>query len=66
LSGGASLSNQESKKEGVHLEKGQEVGMFEMGSTIVLIFEAPENSELLIKEGMKLKLGQEIVTSPKK
>lgn len=31
--------------------------MFEMGSTIVLIFEGPSDTELHIKEGQKLWLG---------
>lgn len=36
-------------------------GRFEMGSTIVLIFEADKNTELKVEEGMKLWLGQKIV-----
>jgi hypothetical protein len=34
-----------------------------MGSTIVLIFEAPPETQLHIREGQKLKLGEEIVTT---
>jgi hypothetical protein len=34
--------------------------MFEMGSTVVLIFEGPANGKLLVSSGMKLQLGQEI------
>ena len=45
---------------GISLTKGQEVGFFEMGSTVVLIFEAPSTGQFLLEEGMKLKLGQEI------
>ena len=36
-------------------------GRFEMGSTIVLIFEADSKTSLAIHEGQKLKLGDPIV-----
>jgi len=39
--------------------------MFEMGSTIVLVFEGPADTKLHVEEGMRLWLGQEIVTVPK-
>ena len=49
---------------GVQLRKGETTGWFEMGSTIVLVFEAPaEGTQLHISEGMKLRMGQEIVTT---
>ena len=32
---------------GVFLRKGEEVGMFEMGSTIVMLFECPKNSKVI-------------------
>jgi hypothetical protein len=35
-------------------------GRFEMGSTIVLIFETDSNTSLNIKEGQKLSLGEPI------
>ena len=41
----------------IKLEKGQLIGRFEMGSTIVLIWESPANSSIHIEEGMKVKLG---------
>ena len=37
-------------------------GRFEMGSTIVLIFEADSKTSLNIKEGQKLNLGEPIVS----
>jgi len=48
---------------GISFAKGETLGWFEMGSTVVLIFEAPEETQLHISEGQKLKLGQEIVTT---
>lgn len=44
----------------VELKKGQEVGMFKLGSTVVMIFEAPENFEWNIKENDKVRYGQPI------
>lgn len=46
--------NLEISDSGVDFIKGEEIGMFEMGSTIVLVFEGPENTELHVTEGMKL------------
>jgi hypothetical protein len=48
--------------QGCHsFEKGQMTGRFEMGSTIVLIFEGDNKTSLNIKEGQKLSLGDLIV-----
>ena len=44
---------------------GDEVGMFKLGSTIVLIFEASTNMQWDVKEGDKVKVGQRLL-SPKK
>jgi phosphatidylserine decarboxylase len=38
--------------------------MFEMGSTIVLVFEAPEGTKFHASEGDRVWLGQELVTIP--
>jgi phosphatidylserine decarboxylase len=43
------------------MEKGEMTGRFEMGSTIVLIFEANQQTSLAIQEGQKLKLGEKLV-----
>ena len=41
--------------------KGDMTGRFEMGSTIVLIYEAPKGTKVLTTEGEAVRLGQEIV-----
>jgi phosphatidylserine decarboxylase len=40
-----------------HLEFGDEVGMFKLGSTIVMVFEASKNMEWTVKEGDHVKVG---------
>ena len=52
-----SNSNNDSKS----FVKGEMTGRFEMGSTIVLIFEADSKTSLAICEGQKLNLGEPIV-----
>jgi len=47
--------------EGISFEKCEMTGRFEMGSTVVLIFEADKETELNVYEGKKLWLGEEIV-----
>ena len=48
-----------------HLNHGDEVGMFKLGSTIVMIFEASTNMEWNVKEGDKVQVGQ-LLLSPRK
>ena len=36
--------------------------MFEMGSTVVMLFECPKNSQIVPKEGEKILMGQKITT----
>jgi phosphatidylserine decarboxylase len=48
---------------GVSFSKGETTGWFEMGSTIVLIFEGPQDTQLHVREGQKLRMGEEIVTT---
>jgi hypothetical protein len=40
------------------------MGWFEMGSTIVLVFEAPVGTQFHVSEGSRVLLGQELVTMP--
>lgn len=47
-------------KDPLLLHKAQEVGMFRLGSTVVMIFEAPETFKFSIKEGQSVKYGQPI------
>ncbi|TCD71387.1 phosphatidylserine decarboxylase 1 [Steccherinum ochraceum] len=46
--------------DGQPLTKAQEMGGFCLGSTIVLIFEAPQDFQFSITEGQKVQVGQEL------
>ncbi|THH27957.1 hypothetical protein EUX98_g6225 [Antrodiella citrinella] len=46
--------------DGQPLTKAQEMGGFCLGSTIVLIFEAPRDFQFQITEGQKVRVGQEL------
>lgn len=43
---------------GFPLTKGEEVGGFKLGSTVVLVFEAPENFHFDLQVGQKIKMGE--------
>lgn len=45
---------------GVFLRKGEEIGMFQMGSTIALLFECPESTQFTVGPGDKLRMGQKL------
>ncbi|KAL6453764.1 PSD1 Phosphatidylserine decarboxylase proenzyme 1 [Candida maltosa Xu316] len=45
---------------GYPLTKGQDIGGFKLGSTVVLIFEAPDNFNFNLKVGEKVKVGQSL------
>ena len=61
---GRDKSNDVTYKTPVFLAKGQEVGAFRLGSTVVMVFEAPPNFQWLIKEGDKVKFGQPVGICP--
>eukprot|EP01135_Chromosphaera_perkinsii_P002343 Nk52_evm129s221 gene=Nk52_evmTU129s221 len=44
----------------VKFSKGERIGGFQLGSTVVLIFEAPKNFQFTVKPGQKLKYGEPI------
>jgi phosphatidylserine decarboxylase len=44
--------------KGYPLQSGQEIGGFCLGSTIVLVFEAPQNFQFNIEAGQKIKMGE--------
>lgn len=51
-------------KDSIRFGKGDMTGRFEMGSTIVLIYETPRtNVATLVEEGQKIVLGQKLVTT---
>lgn len=48
------------------IEAGKEIGHFELGSTVVLVFEAPTGSQWSVTPGESVKLGQPLLQVPKK
>lgn len=50
------------KKDGISVKKGDEFGRFNMGSTIVLVFEAGHNFEMTAQIGQRILYGESIGT----
>lgn len=44
----------------INWHKGEEIGEFRMGSTIVLLFEAPENFQFNVSPGQKIRVGESV------
>ena len=42
------------------MRKGEMFGEFNLGSTIVLLFEAPRNFEFTIEPGQKIRIGESV------
>ena len=49
----------------VELSKGDDFGEFNMGSTMVIIFEAPRDFQWNLSESQKIKYGELIAGKPK-
>ncbi len=52
-------------EKGILVKKGEEIGKFNLGSTIVMLFEADENFKFNVNAGEKVKYGQVIGTHKK-
>lgn len=52
--------------EGVATRKGSHLGLFHLGSTIVLVFEAPKSFEFSVRAGDRVKFGQALGTASRK
>ena len=52
--------------EGVASRKGDHLGLFHLGSTIVLVFEAPKSFEFSVRGGDRVKFGQALGTASRK
>lgn len=44
--------------DGVTVDKGEKLGCFNLGSTVVLLFEAPKDFHFQVEPGSKVSLGQ--------
>lgn len=49
---------------GMNVQRGEEVAKFKLGSTVVLIFEAPDDMDLqfCVKSGQKVRVGQPLIS----
>ena len=47
---------------GLRLTRGDEVGCFDLGSSIVLLFEAPKGFQFLVEPGQRILFGQPLGT----
>ena len=49
---------------GLAIRKGERVGNFNLGSSVVLVFEAPEDFEFAVEAGQVVKCGQPLGRCP--
>lgn len=56
----ATYTRASSLLNGYPLSKGEEVGGFKLGSTVVLVFEAPDNFQFKLKPNQKIKMGESL------
>ena len=56
----ATYTRASSLLNGFQLSKGEEVGGFKLGSTVVLVFEAPDNFRFDLEVGQKIKMGESL------
>lgn len=52
----------EQRLGGLSIKKGERIGNFNLGSSVVLVFEAPDNFEFRVETGQVLKSGQSLGT----
>ena len=57
-------TNYKEKASGIFVNKGEEMGMFNFGSTIVMIFCAKKGQKFMFETGSHLKVGQPIFPEP--
>lgn len=53
-----SYQDQEQDVMGYGMKKGQQMGGFKLGSTVVLIFDAPEKFQFLVSENQRVRVGE--------
>lgn len=52
----------EDTDQGIAMKRGDHMGMFNLGSTLVLLFEAPSDFQFVVKQGQSVKRGQPLGT----
>ncbi len=50
--------------EGIFVKKGAEMGMFNFGSTVVIIFSAPKDLKFNLTVGQKVRMGETVFPQP--
>lgn len=55
---GEGIKDYKITEKGIVVERGQPVGYFNFGSTVVLVFEAQKEWEFAVKEGEPVKMGE--------